>query len=169
MASHPAVLAEWLHDLLLAGQGDEWRIGCLVPVALGESLTEGAARAVADVVASVSADELVRLVRTLWLWDGFTLAHPDLIVESLAGAETLLDGAAFEEVKHVPVGAGVPHGGRWSSAAAAETHVARRDHALQLAQDVTLPPPARTIFNETAASIQNVIDEEARQSCDGED
>jgi hypothetical protein len=34
---------------------------------------------------------------------------------------------------------------------------------------MTLPPPARTIFNETATTIQNVIDEEARQSRDTED
>jgi hypothetical protein len=41
--------------------------------------------------------------------------------------------------------------------------------ALQLAQDMTLSAPARTIFSETAANIQAVMDEEARQWRDGED
>jgi len=63
----------------------------------------------------------------------------------------------------------VPSGGRWSSAATDETHVARRDRALQLAQDMTLSASARTIFNQAAATIQTVMDEDARQWRDGED
>jgi hypothetical protein len=169
LASHGAVVAEWLRDLLLAGQGDEWRTANLLPVALGESLTDGAARAVADVVASAGADELLRLVRMLWHCDGFTLAHPDLVGVLLARAETLLDEDGLGEVKHVLVAAAVPRGGRWSSAAMDETHVARRDRALQLAQEMTLSASARTIFNQAAATIQAVMDEDARRWRDGED
>jgi hypothetical protein len=168
LASHGAVLAEWLRDLL-AGQGDKWPTANLLPVALGESLTDGAARAVADVVASAGADELLRLVRMLWHCDGFTLAHPDLAGVLLARAETLLDRDGLGEVQHVLVAATVPRGGRWSSAAMDETHVARRDRALQLAQDMTLSASARTIFNQAAATIQAVMDEDARWWRDGED
>jgi hypothetical protein len=169
LASHGAVLSEWLRDLLLlAGQGDEWRIAGLLPVALGESLTGGAARAVADVVASAGADELLRLVRMLWHCDGFTLAHPDLVGLLLGQAETLLDEDGLEEAKRILVAAAVPSGGRWSSAATDETHVARRDRALQLARDMTLSVSARTIFSQAAATIQAVMDEDARQWRDGE-
>jgi hypothetical protein len=72
-------------------------------------------------------------------------------------------------VKQILVGAGVPRGARWSSAAADETYIARRDRAPQLAQDMTLPALARTIFNETATTMQKAIDEEARLSREGED
>jgi hypothetical protein len=168
LASHGAVLAEWLRDLLLAGRGDDWRIADLLPVALGESLTDGAARAVADVVTSAGADELLRLVRMLWHCDGFTLAHPVLVGLLLARAATLLGGDGLEEVKRILVVAAVPRGGRWSSAATDETHVARRDRALQLAQDMTLSASARTIFDQAAATLQAVMDEDARQWRDGE-
>jgi len=90
LASHGAVLADWLRQFLLAGQGDEWRIARLLPIALGETLTDGAASAIADVSAAAGPDELPRLVRMLWHCDGFTLAHPDLVGQLLTRAETLL-------------------------------------------------------------------------------
>jgi hypothetical protein len=96
-------------------------------------------------------------------------AHPDLVVALLARAEALLDGDALEEVKRRLVAAAVPRNARWSPAAVDETHVARLDRALQLAQDMTLPAPARTVFSKAAANIQTVMDEEARQWRDGED
>jgi hypothetical protein len=105
----------------------------------------------------------------LWHCDGFTLAHPDLAGVLLARAETLLDRDGLGEVQHLLVAATVPRGGRWSSAAMDETHVARRDRALQLAQDMTLSASARTIFNQAAATIQAVMDEDARWWRDGED
>jgi len=168
LASHAAVLADWLRDLLRAGPDDEWRIARQLPIVLGESLTDGAATAVSDVVASAGADDLLRLVRMLWNCDGFTVAHPDLVVALLARAEALLDGEALEEVKGRLVAAAVPSGGRWSAAAADETHIARLNRALQLAQDMTLSASARTIFNDTATTIQKVMNHNAQQLHDSE-
>lgn len=113
-------------------------------------------------MASAGADELLRLVRMLRHCDGFTIAHPDLVVTLMARAEALLTGEALEEVKRRLIAATVPSGGRWSAAAADETHIARLDRALQLAQDMTLSASAQTIFNEAATAIQKVMDDEAR-------
>ena len=169
LASHEAVLADWLRHLLSAERDDEGQIARLLPAALGRSLTDGAATAVEDVVESANADELLRLVRMLWLCNGFTLVHPTLAATLLARAEALLDQQALEEVKRQLSAVGVPTGGRYSPAAADETHVARLSHSLRLAQDMTLPAEARTIFSETAAALQAVMDEEARQWRDSED
>jgi hypothetical protein len=168
LASHEAVLADWLHQLV-AGRDDEWRIARLLPVTLGISLTDGAARAVVNVVTTTGAEDLLRLVRMLWLCDGFTVTHPDLVVALLARGEEVLDGSALEEMKQLLVVAAVPRGGRWSPVAADETHIARLDHALQLTQDMSLPVSVRAIFSEGAAAIQAVMDEEARQWRDDED
>ena len=168
LASHQDVLADWLSHLLLAGR-DEWRIAALLPVALGEPLTGGAAKAVADVAASIGAEEMLRLVRMLRFCHGFTVAHPDLVVALLARAEVLLDGEALMEVERRLVAAAVPHGARWSPGSTDETHAAWRDRALQLAQDMTRSASTRTIFSASAAAIQAGMDEEARQWRDDED
>ena len=168
LASHEAVLTDWLRHLV-AGRDHEWRIARLLPAALGESLTDGAATAVANAAESAGADELLRLVRMLWLCDGFTVTHPRLVAALLTRAEALLEGEALEEVKQLLIAATVPHNTRYSPAAADKTLVARLDQARQLAQDMTLPAPARTIFSETAATIQAVMDEEARQWRDDDD
>jgi hypothetical protein len=135
----------------------------MVPAALGKSLTDGAAMAVEDVVESANDDEMLRLVRMLWLCNGFTLVHPALVGTLLARAEALLNQEALEEVKRRLIAVAVPADGRWSPAAADETHVARLNHSLRLAQDMTLSAAARTSFSETAATLQAVMDEEAQQ------
>lgn len=105
----------------------------------------------------------------LWLCDGFTVPHPRLVAALLTRAEALLEGEALEEVKQLLIAATVPHNTRYSPAAADKTLVARLDQARQLAQDMTLPAPARTTFSETASTIKAVMDEEARQWRDDED
>ena len=169
LASHAAELADWLRHLLAEQHDDEWWLARLLPAVLGPSLTDGAATAVADVVASAGADELRRAVKMLRQCDGFPIAHPDLVVVLLARAQVLLGTEALEEVRRLLVAAALPSGGRWSPAAADETHVARLDRAVQLSQDMALPPSARTFFDETARAIQAVMEDEARQWADDED
>jgi hypothetical protein len=76
---------------------------------------------------------------------------------------------ALEEVRRLLVAAALHSSGRWSPAAADETHVARLDRAVQLSQDTALPPSARTLFDQAARTIQAVMEDEARQVPDGED
>jgi hypothetical protein len=168
LGSHEPVLADWLRHLLSTGPEDEGRIAQILPAALGKSLTEGAATAVEDVVESANADEILRLVRMLWLCNGFTLAHPALVGRLLARAEALQDQEELEEVKRRLIALAVPTDGLWSPAAADETHVARLDHSLRLAQDMTLSATARTIFSESATTLQAVMDEEGQQWRDDE-
>jgi hypothetical protein len=161
LASHPDVLADWLKQLLLAGR-DEWTTAALLPVALGEPFTDGAATAVAGVAAATNADEMLRLVRMLQFCHGFTIARPDLVMALLARAETLLDEEALLEVERRLVAAAEPYGARLSPAPADETSAAWRDRALKLAQDRTQSASARTIFSASVAAIQAAMDKEAR-------
>lgn len=168
LATHTAVLADWLRDLLFAERDDEWPLVHDLPVALGDSLTDGAATAVARVAACVGADELLRLMRMLQHCSGYPVAHPDLVITLLVQAEDLLDAARLKEVQGYLVAAAAPTGGRWSAAAADETDAAAVARALQLAQDITLSPSARATFNDIATKIQEVMDE-VRQWRDDED
>jgi hypothetical protein len=42
-------------------------------------------------------------------------------------------------------------------------HIARRDHAAQLAEDMTLSASARTFFRDAALTIQTFMDEDAER------
>jgi hypothetical protein len=168
ISDHPDELVTWIQNTALTDTSSWWWYWEVWPLIAGRALTTGAVEAVRQITKAGVAGELDFLTGVLTTCDDFALQHVDLTTGLVTALQTVNNDTRDRGLAQLRATAR-PRAFWSGSGQPATVLVERRDAARALAERADLARAVQDTYRLIAEGLQELIDEDLRESAANED